>query len=276
MNLIIFNLIINLYLKHQKTRVETARQKARHLNFIETPILSLPDYRNILEKKKKEEHNYREANGLSIIEENGVLTQPVWNCYPEEDADGTLEKITPQSRLLRTDFLRAKALTYREELIQQIAEKKKRQEEERLRDRLLDAKIENRMEEQRKRMNKEYEEEQKRLKKKTNELIKRQEIAKITQENHHLSYSLPQRTLSPRSPSYLLVKSAKSPKPKTCSKNLNHIYLNNYEPKTSESEDQRIDFENNNNVLENGTINVMAMKDWSNELREKSNKKSEC
>ena len=116
------------------------------------------------------------------------------------------EFVIPRSRLLASEDSRIKAENYRRELMQQIEEKKRMKEEELKRMRLQELELERKISEQRKKMMEEYYEERNRLKKKTDEMVQKQELNKLITEKQDEILLLPKYS---RSPSYLHVRSPK-------------------------------------------------------------------
>lgn len=116
------------------------------------------------------------------------------------------EFVIPRSRLLASEDSRIKAESYRRELMQQIEEKKRMKEEELKKMRLQELELERKIEEQRKKMMEEYYEERNRLKKKTDEMVEKQELNKLITEKQDEILLLPKYS---RSPSYLHLRSPK-------------------------------------------------------------------
>jgi len=119
------------------------------------------------------------------------------------------EFITPRSRLLVTHSSRVRAAQYREELTKQIEEKKRIIAEEKERIRLEDMKLERKVEQQRLKMLREYEDERRLLRKKTNELLKRQEVLNLMPNKEKDTYPSTSPLSILRSPSYLEAREAR-------------------------------------------------------------------
>ena len=116
------------------------------------------------------------------------------------------------------EIRRLAALRYRDELRNQIEEKRKREEEQRQLDEVERKQWERKVEDQRRRMHFEYLNEEERLKKKADDLLKRQELANAVRPESPIrkKHALPvinsgNINISPRSPSYLHLKLAKAP-----------------------------------------------------------------
>lgn len=109
--------------------------------------------------------------------------------------------------------------------MQQIEEKKRMKEEELKRMRLQELELERKISEQRKKMMEEYYEERNRLKKKTDEMVQKQELNKLITEKQDEILLLPKYS---RSPSYLHVRSPKL-KVKNASKTQRALFESNSE-----------------------------------------------
>ncbi|KAI1287635.1 hypothetical protein HDE_09948 [Halotydeus destructor] len=146
------------------------------------------------------------------------LLNPENTCFtpPKEIARG--KKVFPvelDCGLSPEEVRRQASLKYKEELEKQIEEKKLREAEERREQEYEDRKLERKIEMQRQRMLDDYYREQERLRRKTDDLLKRQELVKESQISIKTPTRVKLRVASPptepRSPSYLHVKLPKAP-----------------------------------------------------------------
>lgn len=116
----------------------------------------------------------------------------------------------PLSNSFEPEQRRIAALKYKEDLIKQIQEKRERDELDRKAQDTEDKRLEQRITQQRNKMLNEYKQEEERLRKKTADLIKKQEIVRSSQGLHTPIKSRALNHIPPRSPSYLHVKGRNS------------------------------------------------------------------
>jgi hypothetical protein len=172
------------------------------------------NYNEILHRKRNEERKHREIYGMDNIEEETTHNKSDFEpktigWFTCSNNKFVPEFITPRSRLLATHSSRVRAAQYREELTKQIEEKQRIIAEERERIRLEEMKYERKVEEQRLKMLREYEDEQRFLRKKSDELLKRQEVLNLMPNKKKDTYTSTSPLILLRSPSYLEAREAR-------------------------------------------------------------------
>jgi hypothetical protein len=172
------------------------------------------NYNEILHRKRNEERKHRQINGMDNIEEETTHNKSDFEpktigWFTCSNNKFVPEFITPRSRLLVTHSSRVRAEKYREELTKQIEEKQRIKAEERERIRREEMKLERKVQEQRLKMLRELEEEQRFLRKKTDEISKRQEVLNLMSNKKKDTYSSTSPLSLLRSPSYLEAREAR-------------------------------------------------------------------
>ena len=175
----------------------------------------IPDYNDILNGKRSEELKHRQLNGLDDIDgfhlSNGMSGLQIGKQFPPTQTIGYFhcsnnkyvdEYIVPRSRLLASHSSRLRAAKYREELRQQVEEKKRLKAIEREKIRLEEEELERKLEGQRRRMREEFEAEH-RLK--TD--LKSDNIYKDEMSRELIGSTSPNSLM--RSPTYLHLKDTK-------------------------------------------------------------------